>query len=511
MKPKREIISLDTFEISNYIGATFINITPTKESNIGIVIGKNQSHAAKGDYRIQYTRDEIFKSKIQDGYYFLGRYSILENSSFSLRYFSSDSTLEFLHDWHCNIPNDEPYFLTILPTKYMWFATELSNKFTQDSNRSYFDSIPDFSWNNTSYKMEIDTTFINRKIVVDTINSKPEYRILKQYLERPKELILDSRNNSIFILLTKMKDSAFFQYKLVPWVEYTGDHIKWENGAAGNNAVEIKNIPIGTYLLYIKDSLSGKVSDGYKITVLPRWYQTIVFKTILGFLALGTIAFLLFLNYKKRAKQKLAKAERKRAELDMQMRSIYAQLNPHFIFNALSSIQRLVSSHQYESANTYLVSFSKLLRKPLDESALLYWTIQDEIDLLTEYIKLEQLRTPFHYAILIPDTIKSENVRFPAMLLQPLVENAVKHSGIESQKLTINISFESSGHKLLVGVSDNGIGIKDAAFGKGLKLTHEYIQFVKQKFPYSNANIDVNSNDSGTNILITLDHWIDYE
>jgi hypothetical protein len=106
-----------------------------------------------------------------------------------------------------------------------------------------------------------------RLIASDIVNGKKTYRIQKQYLERPKELIVDTRTNSILLILANMKDSAFFQYKFVPWEEYTGDNISWENGALSQNVIEIKDLPIGTYLLYIRDSISGKESQGYKITV----------------------------------------------------------------------------------------------------------------------------------------------------------------------------------------------------------------------------------------------------
>lgn len=511
LKPKREITSIDTFEISNYIGATFINITPTKESNIGIVMGKNQSHTVKSEYRIQYTKDEIFKSKIQDGYYFLGRYQILENSSFSLRYFSSDSTLEFLHDWNCNIPHDEPYVFAILPNKYMWFATEISNKFTKDSNRSYFDSMPDFSWNNTGNKMEIDTTFTNKKIVVDTINSKQEYRILKQYLERPKELILDSRNNSILILLTNLKDSAFFQYKLVPWIEYTGENIKWENGAVNRNAIEIKNIPIGTYLLYIKDSISGKVSQGYKITVLPRWYQTIVFKIIIGLIVLIGLLFLLFKLYQKKQKYELKKIEQYKTTLDINLKSVRSQLNPHFIFNALNSIQGLITTTQYEKANEYLIEFSNMLRKPLNADDVKHWTLNDEIELLKSYIKIEQLRTPFELNFSIDKLIEKDTINFPILLLQPIVENAIKHALTHDKNSTLNIEIIKNILDLDIKIQDNGKGfeLENDNSGNGLKLTKEYINLINQQYPHCKTSMRILSSHEGTTINIKLENWID--
>lgn len=511
VKPKREIVSKDTFEITNIIGATFINITPAKSPGIVMQLDEKANNSGKLDYRIQYTNTEILKSKYADGYYFLGKYPILENSSFSLGYYSSDTAMEILHDWHCNIPNETPYIFAVLPNNFKWFNNILSKKASLEWKRSYFDTMPDFSWNSIGYKMEIDTMFTNRKIALDIVNGKKTYRIQKQYLERPKELIVDTRTNSILLILANMKDSAFFQYKFVPWEEYTGDNISWENGALSQNVIEIKDLPIGTYLLYIRDSISGKESQGYKITVLPRWYQTALFKILVGLLSLLCLLFLLFKIYHRKQKNKLLKVEEYKKTLDINLKSIRSQLNPHFIFNALNSIQSLITTTQYEKANEYLIEFSNLLRKPLNNEELKHWTLRDEIELLNSYIKIEQLRSPFKLDFSLDDRMNTEAINFPTLLIQPMVENAIKHALSQVEMPILRIKIVQEINNIVVLIQDNGKGFdsEKSNQGNGLKLTKEYINLINQKYKHSNVSLKLVSNEGGTTVYLKLENWID--
>jgi two-component system, LytTR family, sensor kinase len=158
-------------------------------------------------------------------------------------------------------------------------------------------------------------------------------------------------------------------------------------------------------------------------------------------------------------------------------------LNPHFIFNSLSSIQGLINTNKLNDANLYLSEFSNLMRNTLTESDKLYQILQKEIELLQTYLKLEQLRFQFEFKIETDDIEKINDIRIPSLLLQPIVENAVKHGVAElREKGKISIHFYAINSNLIVEIKDNGKGfpVKNHLNGYGLKITDERISLLNK-------------------------------
>lgn len=118
---------------------------------------------------------------------------------------------------------------------------------------------------------------------------------------------------------------------------------------------------------------------------------------------------------------------RKFAELEMQ--ALQSQMNPHFIFNALQAIQDFMAGKDERSANKYMANFSKLMRLFFESSKEKYINLEEELELLSLYIELEQLRfdPPFDYELDCPTSIDWGTVQLPSMLLQPFVENSISH------------------------------------------------------------------------------------
>src|SRR5690606_4715961 len=143
---------------------------------------------------------------------------------------------------------------------------------------------------------------------------------------------------------------------------------------------------------------------------------------------------------KKRNKKKLAENEQQKNTAKLQLNSIRSQLNPHFLFNALSGIQNLMNKNEIDNANKYLSKFARLTRNVLDGKELI--SLSQEKTLLDDYLQMEQLRFGFKYEINHSENLDLDNIEIPSMLLQPFVENAVKH-GI-SEKATdgkITVTF----------------------------------------------------------------------
>lgn len=160
---------------------------------------------------------------------------------------------------------------------------------------------------------------------------------------------------------------------------------------------------------------------------------------------------------KKKEAKKLVQQFKEKEITQLQLNSIRSQLNPHFLFNALAGIQNLMNKNEIDNANKYLSKFARLTRNVLNDKELV--SLAQEKALLDDYLQMEQLRFGFSYEIKTDDNLDLENIEIPSMLLQPFVENAVKH-GI-SQKANdgkITITFNKQANNLVLTITDNGNG-----------------------------------------------------
>lgn len=181
------------------------------------------------------------------------------------------------------------------------------------------------------------------------------------------------------------------------------------------------------------------------------------------------------------------------------------------MFNALSGIQNLMNKNEGNKASNYLSRFARITRHILKESEQDLTSIQDEINLLEDYLLMEQLRFGFQYTITVAESIDRLHTDIPAMLLQPLVENAVKHgvSGLSANGC-IEIAILLQGNSLVVKVKDNGGGfsLTDKTDGQGLKLVGERIQLLNKLYPDTTIRFDVLSTEGFCICEIVLNHWI---
>lgn len=194
---------------------------------------------------------------------------------------------------------------------------------------------------------------------------------------------------------------------------------------------------------------------------------------ILGALLIAAIiGIIYYLRNKNRQKQ-----ERNRRHIrELELRAIRSQMNPHFIFNALSSIQNLINRSANQEANKYLIDFSRLLRKVLATSEKKLVPLSDEIEQLELYLKLEQLRYPFSYSLTVDQNIEPDAIEIPGMLIQPFVENAVKHGIAPRSTGEIIIRLSLQDQLLIIDITDDGPGLKtEANGGFGIRaVTNEF-------------------------------------
>ena len=168
-------------------------------------------------------------------------------------------------------------------------------------------------------------------------------------------------------------------------------------------------------------------------------------------------------------------------------------MNPHFIYNALNSIQNFIFKNDPEKANYLLSRFSNLMRKSLNLSKLNFIPIEEEIEFLENYLQLEKMRfeDKFDYSI-----TKSENItlneKIPPLLIQPLIENSIKHafSSIDKKGL-ISIRFSKSDSKLKITVDDNGKGIKGVNIDDYTEENPHALYIIRERINIINeSNID---------------------
>lgn len=178
------------------------------------------------------------------------------------------------------------------------------------------------------------------------------------------------------------------------------------------------------------------------------------------FIALLVVIYFIYRQRQLKQKNKLLKVENIR--LNIEQKLLQAQLNPHFIFNAIANLQGLAATGNAKDTVDYLIVFSSLLRSVLDQNRRDLITIEEEISSLTNYLKLQQMRFAnlFDYQIATADEIDTANTLIPPMFLQPFVENAIEHGfrNIDYKGL-IKISFSIDGQQLAITVEDNGRGL----------------------------------------------------
>jgi two-component system LytT family sensor kinase len=248
-------------------------------------------------------------------------------------------------------------------------------------------------------------------------------------------------------------------------------------------------------------------------TVLPSLNQQITvslkFFGLVIIIIVSTGGFM-FLLYRRGQQRKLKKAAQNRQIATLQLQAVRSQLNPHFIFNALAGIQNLMNKNQVENANKYLSKFAKLTRKVLDESNNELTSVEAEIELVTDYLTMEQMRFGFRFNIKADANEIDHQLEIPAMLLQPFVENAVKH-GVSALGTSgiIEVIITKTAGSLALMVKDNGKGFSNAVTsGMGLKLCRERIALLNSIYKASFIKLHQLTDDTGTLITIELQNWI---
>lgn len=187
--------------------------------------------------------------------------------------------------------------------------------------------------------------------------------------------------------------------------------------------------------------------------------KNLKYSLIVLLLILSLTAGLIFNRYKLKKEQE--KSEIEKARMRIEQRLLHSQMNPHFIFNSLNSINSFIGENNTDEAQTYLSKFARLMRLILENSRKVMVALEDELNALKLNLELERLRFDgrFDFTIEVSQEIDTEDTYLPPMLIQPFIENAIKH-GIKGKegKGLINLSIKKENELLICVVEDNGVG-----------------------------------------------------
>lgn len=244
--------------------------------------------------------------------------------------------------------------------------------------------------------------------------------------------------------------------ELVYEIKLEGLDQTWKRQSYHQNKIEFKSLPSGEYVLRVRPVFQGNIGKEvrYSFQIKVPFWETWWFYVLIIVLSL----FISFVVYRRYAIGKIRKAEQESQMNELKITAIQSQMNPHFIFNSINSIQDLILKEDIDNSYVYTTKFSQLVRKTLDFSREEWIDLSDEIELLTLYLSLEELRfkTNFTYQFNVDED--DEGFQVPPMLIQPFIENALLHGLLHKageKELTINLSV---GEYLICEVIDNGIG-----------------------------------------------------
>lgn len=281
-------------------------------------------------------------------------------------------------------------------------------------------------------------------------------------------------------------ENTEYQYRLI---DKSKENSKWNTDFIKVNEVLYNKLAQGNYIFQLRakrgDNLSKVIN--FKISVTGHFYKQWWFFLLMT-ISIGFVIWLYFKRQNNRLKERqfleLEKQNKEVENIFLKLENLRSQMNPHFVFNALNSIQDYILNNQKHLAGDYLGKFADLIRKYLDQSAQKEIHLRDEIETLESYLELEKLRFEhkLSYKITVANSIDVDDIKIPTILIQPYIENALKHGLLHKNgKGTVHLDFNLSNEKdkLIITIIDDGVGRKKAS-NIQQKRTKKYKSFATQ-------------------------------
>ncbi len=250
-----------------------------------------------------------------------------------------------------------------------------------------------------------------------------------------------------------------YAYRLYGWEE------EWHIVPGSQSEISFNELPYGKFEVQLKAINEGGVEGPIASLVLhvrqPFWTQWWFWGAVV-FLLVG----LFFLVFRYRLRRVQDRIQQKQSALTAELTALKAQLNPHFMFNTLNSLQDLILKRDIEQSNYYLAKFASLMRQVLQHSGQETVPLSFELSYLKDYLELEELRfgKEFQFVWFVDPMLEREDPDIPPLLVQPYLENAIKHGLLHAQgKKRLEIHFMDEGAEFQCIIRDNGIGREQSA------------------------------------------------
>ena len=310
----------------------------------------------------------------------------------------------------------------------------------------------------------------------------------------------------------KSEGDVRFKYRLKNWDK------AWNY--TRNPTVRYSSLPPGKYEFEVvalaKDGTPSRQPVVSSVEILPHFSQTWWFRAALGILVLSIIGVSVWLKFRQVKRANTTKMQL----LELEQKALLSQMNPHFIYNSLSSIQYFIVTNEKRLANRYLSNFSQLIRDILGSSRSPVIGLDKEINMLELYLQLEVLRygQELSYELVVPPIRNKALFHIPTMMIQPIVENAIIHGvgGVEGRQGKVSLIFDIDTDYLTCTIEDNGKGrptepekgIAAHRGGTALKIIRERLELLQHSYPQSELEIvdlkDEQSQPLGTRVILRL-------
>jgi ligand-binding sensor domain-containing protein len=309
-------------------------------------------------------------------------------------------------------------------------------------------------------------------------------------------------------------DEARYRYKL------EGNQENWIYADSKHRTVNFTSLRPGRYEFYAESTdLKGdwKYATSLVITIPPYLYQTLFFKLVM--IAISVVIFLLIFMMKLKQIQ----LNERKVQEQLKLETLRGQMNPHFIYNSLNSINYFISLNDRLNANQYITDFSRLMRAIMINSSQDYITLESEIQAIRDYLELEHLRfsNKFDFEMTIAENIDQVTTEITPSLVQPFIENAIWHGlrYLENRKGFLSVKFLLENNiSLVCYVEDDGVGRRLSVKlktgeqrkrrSRGIAIVEERLalinSFQKTKFSATISNLYDDREETGTRIRIEL-------
>ncbi len=330
----------------------------------------------------------------------------------------------------------------------------------------------------------------------------------KEYYFDSAKLALKKKDNNIrfdFVAISyKSEGNILYYYRL------SGIDTSWKT--TKENYLQYPTLPSGDYKLQLYAvNKFGVHSEPVVISFIieKTIFEQTWFIILMILLSIAVIWFMLTWRIKRIKlvqSAKIANAE-KIARLEQQ--ALKAQMNPHFIFNCLNSIQQYVIDKDVQGANKFITGFAKLIRQTLDNSGKQNISVAEEESFLRSYLELEKSRfeDKFDYNIHIDHAIEKEHDCLPPMLLQPYIENCIRHGIMHKNngKGLIDIQFKLKERNLVCSVTDNGVGREAANAFKSM----QHVSYQSKGISLTGQRIKMMNKNNQSDIILNIEDLVD--